>query len=76
MDYSIAPVETIIGYQFTDPSKLWEALQAPGSPVSSINGRRITEGNKRLAMIGDSVLKLALVSKWYSGDGSRGKQSH
>ncbi len=73
-DY-VPVVETIIDYRFTDPLKLWEALQAAGSPVSAINGRHIHEGNKRLAMIGDSVLKLAFVSQWYTGDGLRGKQS-
>jgi len=74
-DY-VPVVETIIDYQFADPHKLWEALQAPGSPVFVINGRHIPEGNKRLAMIGDSVLKLVFASEWYTGDGLRGTQPH
>lgn len=73
MDEHVLMVELIIDYTFTDPFKLWEALQAPGSPVPSIGGRPIPEGNKRLAMIGDSVLKLAMVSHWYTGTGLRGK---
>lgn len=75
-DTSLAAVEDIIGHKFGDSSKLWEALQAKGSPVSYINGRHILEGNKRLALIGDAVLRLALSSKWYAGNGLRGKRQH
>lgn len=51
--------QSILGYQFQDPSLLWEALQAPGSGVPGFAGRRYTnEGNKPLAGIGDALLSL------------------
>ena len=65
-------VEGIIGYGFSDPLILWEALQAAGSTVSSAGTRRFPDGNKRLAMLGDTVLKLVLVAEWYDGADVRG----
>ena len=65
-------VEAIIGYQFTEHSMIWEALQAAGSSVQVIGNRRIDGGNKRLAVLGDCVLDLALAEAWYEGIGPRG----
>ena len=73
MATSIRKVQTIIDYQFVDTLKLWEALQAAGSPVRIIGGRNVPDGQKRLAMIGDSVLKLALIGHWYNGNDARGE---
>lgn len=66
-------VEVIISYDFKDPLILWEAIQAPGSIGNYFGRRRLPDGNKRLALLGDSVLKLVLVKEWYKGEGSRGK---
>ena len=66
-------VEAIIGYRFTESSMIWEALQAAGSPVQVIGNRRIVGGNKRLAVLGDCVLDLALAEAWHEGTGPRGK---
>ena len=65
-------VEMTIGHTFNDPLILWEALQAAGSIVRSAGPRRFPDGNKRLAMIGDTVLKLVLVTKWYDSGDIRG----
>lgn len=67
---TIEAVESLIQYKFKDSALLWEALNikpviTPGLPVPP-------EGNKRLAVIGDSVLQLALAEEWYKGDTSRG----
>ncbi|KAG4427505.1 hypothetical protein IFR05_017012 [Cadophora sp. M221] len=64
-----------LGYVFVDSSILLEALQAAGNGVSQIGGRKITDGNKRLAMLGDSVLQLALLDDWFVGGDSRGTGS-
>ena len=64
-------VEAIIGYQFTEHSRIWEALQAAGSPVQVIGNRRIVDGNKRLAVLGDVVLDLALAEGWHEGTSDR-----
>ena len=65
-------VESIIGYSFTDPLILWEALQAAGSGVRSAGTRRFADGNKRLAVLGDTILKLVLVEEWYDSLDVRG----
>lgn len=66
-----AHVESLLNYQFKQPHLLEEALHA-GGPIY-INGKYITESNKRLAMIGDSALDLALAVTDYQAGLSRGK---
>ncbi|KAL8759617.1 MAG: hypothetical protein Q9199_000661 [Rusavskia elegans] len=58
-------VENIIGYTFSDPYLVQEAISAAGSIVSA--GPRIfANGNKPLAILGDTVLQLALAEDWYN----------
>ena len=73
---SIASVEAIIGYQFHDPSLLAEALQPPGYPIYFAADRSILDGNKRLAMLGDSVLQLASLEHWYFEGATRGSSGY
>lgn len=70
---SINNVEDILGYTFIDSTYLWEALQAPGSGVSVVGTRRIYDGNKRLALRGDSAIRIIIVKDWFSTDCSRGE---
>lgn len=72
MSNTKSQVEVIIAYTFTDPLILWEALQAAGSTVRSAGTRRFPDGNKRLAVLGDTVLKLVLVGEWYDSPDARG----
>lgn len=65
-------VQAIIVYQFSDVHILWEALQGPGSPIRLIRTRRVTDGNKRLALIGDSILTHILREDWYNSGELRG----
>ncbi|KAL6720828.1 hypothetical protein ACLMJK_002753 [Lecanora helva] len=67
MDISekINAVETIISYRFSNKSLLSDALYAAGVPHISSDGNWHPEGNKRPAIIGDTVLKLALMEAWY-----------
>lgn len=65
-------VENIIGYNFNDPLVLWEALQAAGSTSRSAGTRRFPDGNKRMAVLGDTLLKLVLVHEWYDSADVRG----
>ncbi|KAJ6146214.1 hypothetical protein N7497_008196 [Penicillium chrysogenum] len=51
-----AELESLIGYQFHDRSLLEEALEEAGPQ---------TEGNERLALLGDKVLSLMLLHRWY-----------
>lgn len=64
--------QAVLGYDFNDSDLLWEALQAAGSPVFAVGGRYLPDGNKRLALLGDTVLKLVLVREWYTSGRDRG----
>ncbi|KAF2805634.1 uncharacterized protein BDZ99DRAFT_466587 [Mytilinidion resinicola] len=46
--------------RFRNSKFLWEALQAARLPVFTNGGRMHPDGNKRLAVLGDVVLKLVL----------------
>ncbi|KAL8712971.1 MAG: hypothetical protein Q9220_002831 [cf. Caloplaca sp. 1 TL-2023] len=71
MDQAVAGVQDIIEYTFNDPYILLEALQAAGAPARHFGGRRIVDGNKRLAILGDTVLQLVLAEDWYDNGQSR-----
>ena len=66
--------QAAMSYRFTDPHILWEALQAASSGVHSAGNRVIIDGNKRLAMIGDAILKLVLLENSYARGDPRGTQ--
>lgn len=70
-----AEVEEKLGYTFRNRDILWEALQAPNSIGSGVPGLDLTDGNKRLALVGDAALKLVLLKRWYREGGSRGESS-
>lgn len=56
MDTILQAVQNIIGYRFKEREILWEAMQAAGFNVRSAGDRTFADGNKRLAVIGDTVL--------------------
>ncbi|KAL9580523.1 MAG: hypothetical protein Q9212_004445 [Teloschistes hypoglaucus] len=64
-------LQDIIGYSFEDPSIAFEAVSAAGAAITSVGARRFPNGNKRLAVLGDTVLQLALAEGWYDGDEAR-----
>ena len=62
-----------INYTFTDREILWEALQVPGAITAySTTNRNFTNGNKRLALLGDTIGKSALLARWYQTTAIRG----
>lgn len=63
---STKAVEAILGHTMRDSELLWLALQAAGSGVGG------SDGNKRLAMMGDSVLKSVLIEDLYFANVPRG----
>ena len=82
---TIRQVQTRIRYDFKEARYIWAALQAPGSVVRSgellqdagvshhsVGFQRVPDGNRRLAVLGDAVLKLSLVEDWYGGKATRG----
>ena len=72
MNFNVHGAQAVINYVFNDPFILWEALNAAGSNVSSAGNRTFFDGNKRLALLGDTVLKTALVDDWYPSGQPRG----
>ncbi|OOQ88755.1 RNAse III [Penicillium brasilianum] len=59
----IRAVELIINYVFHDQSLVLRALEAAGATMAS-------EGNKRLALIGDAALRLVLYELGYEDEAS------
>ncbi|KAL1623898.1 hypothetical protein SLS56_008093 [Neofusicoccum ribis] len=58
-------VEKVIGYEFTNTELREEALLAAGTSVSDPAVDGDPRGNKRLALVGDAVLQLIILEKWY-----------
>ena len=62
-----------IGYYLTNERKLEEALQAPGANCNLVAGDiHLPEGNKRLALVGDAVLRMVFVEHGYNTSEFRG----
>ncbi|KFZ02254.1 hypothetical protein V500_00335 [Pseudogymnoascus sp. VKM F-4518 (FW-2643)] len=64
----VSAAEDVIDYSFIDKELPWEAIQAAGSNMAF----RYPEGNKRLAMIGDAVVKLVVLEDLRVADSPRG----
>ncbi|KAJ5063706.1 ribonuclease III domain-containing protein [Bipolaris maydis] len=66
------PVETILQYHFSNSELLDEALLAAGAAASSKDIEGDVQGNKRLALLGDSVLQEVVLEPWYNSEESTG----
>lgn len=62
----IPEVEALISYPFMNPDLCWEALQGKGAGG-------IPHGNKRLALVGDVLLKKKHIMDWFPTDSSTGE---
>ena len=69
----IHAVETLVRHRFHTPALLWEALQGPTVLIDSAGKPVPPDGNKRLAIGGDAVIRLALAENWYPGKTNKGK---
>ncbi|KAG8530671.1 uncharacterized protein KY384_004026 [Bacidia gigantensis] len=67
----ITDLEILTTHTFSNRQLAKEALTAPGRPLRSGG----TDGNKRLAIYGDAILKVALVDTWYPTPLGRGSFS-
>jgi ribonuclease-3 len=65
-------IQDRVDYYFHDSTLLKEAFLAPGAPVSSVDIEGPVKGNKRLALVGDAVLRLAVLDEWFESDTSTG----
>ncbi|KAF2448451.1 ribonuclease III [Karstenula rhodostoma CBS 690.94] len=57
-----------INYQFHNCSLLEEAFLSAGASVSDTNVQGPKKGNKRLALVGDAALRLAVIDEWFKDD--------
>jgi hypothetical protein len=64
-DEKVVNAENIISYRFTDRLRLRQALQLADSTHQ--------DGNKYLALLGDTVIKLVLVKEGLRRHATRGK---
>lgn len=70
-----AATEALIGYHFRDVSLLVEALTAAGAAVpSDVNAasHNVLHGNKRLALLGDALIRLLSMDDWFPSRASPG----
>lgn len=62
----IQRIEGIIQYTFQHKDIIWEALQAPGSGYRVSGNRHIdSQGNKRMAVLGDAYARVILLEEWF-----------
>lgn len=66
-------LQSRLQYSFNNANLLEEAMTAAGAAVSDPNTDGPVSGNKRLALIGDAVLRLSVLDEWYPNGGSTGK---
>ena len=64
-ELDVVRIELTIAYTFTNKNLLKEALTTPHKNEDQGGGVETREGNKRLAAIGDLVLKLFLTERGY-----------
>jgi len=69
---AVENLQSTLTYQFTNPRHLLEVLKAAGSGQNIDQSRTFIDGNKRLAQLGDAVMKLALLEDWYASGTDRG----
>jgi hypothetical protein len=65
-------VQSILDYHFSNPQILLDALKAAGAGFNSQHNISAQDGNKRLAQVGNVMLKAILVDDWYNSSDGRG----
>jgi ribonuclease-3 len=60
-------------YSFNNSTLLEEAFIAAGAAVSRRDVDGSKAGNKRLALVGDAVLRLCVLDEWFPKGGTTGK---
>jgi hypothetical protein len=73
IERKIATSQAIAGRNFKDQDIICEALQVSGNGVSRCGLRPVHDGNKPLAGLGDSILKLRIRIECYKQHMSTGK---
>ena len=66
-------MQTILGYDFQDVGRLVEALTAAHRIELEDGTYESHENNRRLAALGESIIKLIITEDWFNTDGRRSK---
>lgn len=74
-DIDVERAERIIQYVFQDKRVLAEALTAPHRNNLETGGMETTDGNRRLATLGERVLNLVIAEYWYDSGYDQGMLS-
>ena len=72
MDSLVEVLERKIDYTFQDKDIAKEALQLAGNGYTKIGTRYVTNGHKRLAVVGDNVIDMVLCFEWYGSGKEEG----
>ncbi|KAK0736727.1 hypothetical protein B0T21DRAFT_288200, partial [Apiosordaria backusii] len=67
-------VDDIIKYRFRSEKLRNKATLAAGAPVSDVNVDGNKQGNKDLALVGDALIRLAIVDQGYAEGARTGKE--
>ena len=83
-ELDVRRIESTISYTFRNKAVLVEALTTPHKNELEEGGVATREGNRRLATLGEAVMRLFIIQQWYGGVGnncklcckSSGKRAH
>merc|ERR1712098_944827 len=65
-------IQDLLGDQFRHSKLLDEALCAAGTSTSEGDAEGDRPGNKRLAFVGDALIRLDVANEWYASGASTG----
>ncbi|KAK5077837.1 hypothetical protein LTS08_003325 [Lithohypha guttulata] len=68
---SFHDLQETISYQFSNSRYLLEALRTAGAGYHGANSPSAIDGNKRLAHLGEAILKMLLLEDWYMAGANR-----
>lgn len=66
-------LEDAIGYHFKNSRLKDEAILAAGASIANPSVDGDPRGNKRLALVGDAVLQLVILQRWYKSGADTGR---
>ena len=73
-EYSVRKAADILDYHFHNVDYGSEALVAPHRETDQNGSEIASEGNRRLALLGRSVIETVLLTRWYHSGAERRKQ--
>ena len=69
-DIDVVRIESTISYTFENRALIVEALTTPHKNELEEGGVETRQGNRRLAPLGEVVMRLFITQEWYDGVGN------